>query len=380
MKLLLVTTSYPDRDEGASAAGMFVMDFARELMEENHAVSVIAPGHAARMGYEDGVRVQRFAAPRLPLSLLRATDPRDWRPILKTLLGGQKAVSTLCDTTRFDHILALWALPSGEWARRAGRRHGIPYSVWALGSDIWSLGRIPIIRGALRSVLQHATLCFADGYRLAEDVEQISGRACQFLPSSRRLTIDSQKALRQAPPYRLAYLGRWHVNKGIDLLMRALESLESRDWNNIEAIRIFGGGPLEREVNDSAKRLKSKGHPIEIGGYLDRTQATELLTWADYVVIPSRVESIPVIFSDAMQADCPVVATPVGDFPRMFSDYRPGVLCRSHEPEDICHGLQEAIRVSPATFRDAIDYWKTQFDVRSNAQRLPILISRSSME
>jgi hypothetical protein len=45
-RLLLVTTSYPDQNEGA-AAGSFVADFAAELVRQDVAVTVVAPARAA---------------------------------------------------------------------------------------------------------------------------------------------------------------------------------------------------------------------------------------------------------------------------------------------------------------------------------------------
>ncbi|OZB76031.1 MAG: hypothetical protein B7X37_00385, partial [Halothiobacillus sp. 14-55-98] len=71
MKLLIVTTSYPDDSDGAAAAGVFVRDFALALVEQGHQVSVIAPSQTSRTKIEAGVRVQRFAVPKLPLSLLK---------------------------------------------------------------------------------------------------------------------------------------------------------------------------------------------------------------------------------------------------------------------------------------------------------------------
>ncbi|OZB57548.1 MAG: hypothetical protein B7X35_00940, partial [Halothiobacillus sp. 14-56-357] len=71
MKLLIVTTSYPDDSDGAAAAGVFVRDFALALVEQGHQVTVIAPSQTSRTKIEAGVRVQRFAVPKLPLSLLK---------------------------------------------------------------------------------------------------------------------------------------------------------------------------------------------------------------------------------------------------------------------------------------------------------------------
>jgi len=260
-RILLVTTSYPDGDEGAAAAGSFVRDFARALALRA-AVTVVAPGAADRSGLEDGVRVRRFRAPRRPLSLLSPANPAHWPAILGTLHAGGRAVTESCAEGGITHILALWALPSGAWARRASRRHGVPYSIWALGSDIWTLGRIPLVRSLLRRVLRGAEHRLADGHGLCEDVAGIAGMSCAFLPSCRDLGVRELRARRAGPPYRLAFLGRWHPNKGIDLLLDALLRLEGPDWARVEEVRVFGGGPLHERVGEGIRALAARGRRV----------------------------------------------------------------------------------------------------------------------
>jgi len=241
-----------------------------------------------------------------------------------------------------DIVLALWALPSGLWAQRAAKKLNIPYATWALGSDIWSLGRLPVVRTLLANVMAEAALRFADGYGLSDEVEKICGQPCKFLPSARQLPVCGLP-LNHKPPYRLAFLGRWHPNKGIDLLLDALDRLTEEDWSRIEGVRIAGGGPLESVVQEKVKYIKRKGYPVFLEGYMDAHEAAELLVWSDLVMIPSRIESIPVIFSDALQACRPVMATPVGDFPRLAAD--PGVgnlltLTKAATATSIAHTLR----------------------------------------
>lgn len=199
-RLLLVTTSYPDENDGTAAAGVFVRDFAEECARQGLDIEVVSPSSRNGMQMKNGVRERRFAAPRLPLSLLNPLFPGDWGSILRTLSNGSNAVMRACADRTPDHIVALWALPSGAWARTAARRFGIGYSTWSLGSDIWTLSRIPVVRSVLRGVLRDAQTRFADGYQLAEDVEALSGRSCSFLPSSRLLPLSGKRTLRSAPP------------------------------------------------------------------------------------------------------------------------------------------------------------------------------------
>jgi glycosyltransferase involved in cell wall biosynthesis len=367
-RILLVTTSYPDRDEGEAAAGVFVRDFARALTGEGVAVEVVAPAATDGHGSEDDIDVTRFAVPRLPLSLLDPMRVGDWKAIAASLSKGTRTVFEACRRRRPDHILALWALPSGDWAMRAGRRLGIPYSTWALGSDIWTLGRIPGLRQYLAHVLRNAAHSFADGFELAGDVERISGHQCRFLPSSRAFGHAGNRTVNAAPPYRLAFLGRWHPNKGVDLLIEALSLLNEEDWSRIEAVRLHGGGPLETQVRSGVTRLREAGRPVEVGGYLDLQGARDLFQWTDYVVIPSRIESIPVVFSDAMQARRPVIAAPVGDLPRLVNTLACGVLAQRADEIAMAEAIRRALALTADGFEEGLSRGVEMFDLDKAAQ------------
>jgi len=356
----LITTSYPDNLRGAEAAGSFVEDFALEL-SNTVAVTVLAASIDDSVVRTGNLTVRRFAVPRLPLSQLKPQKPSDWPAVLKTLRAGRVALRRLMDDDRPDHILALWALPSGWWAESVGR--GVPFSTWALGSDIWSLGRIPLLRQMLKRVLGNADHRFADGIGLCADVERLCGKSCTFLPSTRRLPATNDSTVADRPPYKLAYLGRWHPNKGTDLLMQALEALDDDDWSKIDEVRIFGGGPLAEQVRAAADPLAEAGRPVTVGAYLDKREAAKLIAWADYVLLPSRIESIPVIFSDAMQLGTPLVATPVGDLPRLHERYEFGVLAGTASDGSFADAIRQAIRQDASAFGGGIERARLDFDL-----------------
>ena len=360
--IALITTSYPDGVPGTEAAGSFVEDFATELSTSVD-VTVLAASREASVSSSDKLTVRRFAVPRLPLSLLKPYQPYDWPAIFATLRAGREALGDLIDDDRPDHVLALWVLPGGWWADTEARRRGVPFSTWALGSDIWSLGRIPLIKHKLKTVLEHAHRRYADGIELCADVERLCGKSCSFLPSARRMPALRRSAVAGASPYKLAFLGRWHPNKGADLLMHALQALEDEDWGRIEEVRIFGGGPLAGEIQAAADRLVAAQRPVTVGGYLDKDAAAALIGWADYLLLPSRIESIPVIFSDAMQLGTPLVATPVGDLPRLHERFGFGVLADAPGIDAYANAIRHAIRQDAAGFGPAVQRARAEFDL-----------------
>lgn len=358
----LITSSWPDGAPGSEAAGSFVADFARELSTRLR-VTVLAASSTDSISNEGGLVVRRFAVPKLPLSLLRPMHPGDWLPIIRTLRSGRKALQSFAAADAPDHILALWALPGGYWADVVARQKELPFSVWALGSDIWGLGKIPLVRTKLRSILRRADYRYADGLQLAADVEDICGRHCDFLPSTRRLPRPDKLDVSPAAPYKLAFLGRWHVNKGIDLLLDALLQLDDSDWQKISEIRINGGGPLDASVSNAVRELSRQGHPVTLGGYLDKRQAADLIAWADYLLLPSRIESIPVTFSDAMQLLTPIVATPVGDLPRLFEKFKFGTVAAEVSAPAYADALHSALHEPASGFQPGIEKARSEFNL-----------------
>jgi len=369
MHVVLVTTSYPESSSGSEAAGGFVADFAQQLARYVQVTVVAAAAGATSVRTEGLLRVHRFAVRRWPLSTLRPLHPADWWPIYATLRDGHKSLREVVVTDRPDYILALWALPSGHWARSMLREFGIPYDVWALGSDIWSLGKVPFLRSYLRVVLKGANRRFADGLQLGKDVEKLSGVSCEFLPSTRNLPKQEVRDVAMSPPYRIAFLGRWHLNKGVDILLESLGRLTPEDWGRISEVRICGGGPLETEVRRMVGELQALGHPVSVGGYLDTVEATKLIAWSDYMMLPSRVESIPVIFSDAAQMGRPLVATPVGDLPRLFDQHEFGILAVDTKIDGFANALIQALCTPPSRFQSELAAVAGKFDIAAIAAR-----------
>jgi len=361
--IAIMTTSFPGGEPGSEAAGSFVEDFAQEL-SKHVTVTIVAPSKLMRSDEKyDNLTISRFEVPRLPLSLLEPANLLHWPLIFKTLRAGMYALERVTTESRIDHILALWVLPSGYWARRLWKKRGIPYSVWALGSDIWILGKIPLVKNILKGVISDSSICFADGFTLKRDVEKISGKSCEYLASTRTLPTIKRKQVSMIPPYRLAYLGRWHTNKGIDLLIEGLQLLCNDDWKLIKEVRICGGGPLAEMVKLGCDRLHFVNRPLTLMGYLNKKEVAELFLWADYVLLPSRMESIPVVFSDAIQSECPVIAMPVGDIPYLVSKYKVGILSKEVSSKAFSAAIREAMLKPPCTYIDGLVAIKRQFDL-----------------
>ena len=367
-ELVVVTTSFPIAADGSEAAGSFVADLVEELAKFAP-IRVVAPGpEAVHHQWARDIKVYRYAAPARPLSTLKPWRPTDAAWAGRVLRGGMMATHEAASEGA-GHVLALWGLPCGEWARRAAAARRIDYSVWMLGSDVWTLGRIPFLRSALGRVIRQASHAYADGYQLAEDAQRIAGIPVAFLPSTRRIDLRDPPPPRDQPPYRLLFLGRWHPNKGVDLLLDALELLGNEDWQRIERVEIQGGGPLEPLVRSRVEKLRIQGLPVEVGRYLAKPEAEAAIARADWVLIPSRIESIPVVFSDAMKLGRPVVAMPVGDLPRLLASGC-GVAGENVSADGFKGAIRAALRTPSGAVLEAVRGQALAFSVGSVAGRI----------
>jgi glycosyltransferase involved in cell wall biosynthesis len=376
--LVLVTSSFPIGGDGSEAAGSFVADLATELARLLP-VRVVAPGREESRSIEPGgIEVFRYASPPKALSNLRPWLAGDLSWFPKVITGGARATAQAVAAGPTAHILALWGLPCGAWARHAGRRTGTDYSVWMLGSDVWMLGRLPYLRGLLGRVMRDARHRYADGFELAQASRRIGGMPVDFLPSTRRMDFADPPPVRSNPPYRLLFLGRWHPNKGPDLLLDALDSLDEVDWRRIERIEIQGGGPMEALVRQRCAALVARGRPVVAGAYLTKDEAEAAIARCDWMIIPSRVESIPVVFSDAMKMGRPVICTPVGDLHRLVAEGRAGICAGSVDAAGIARALHEALNGSTDAFRNGVAAAAARFDLGEVAATIFRTIGRKS--
>lgn len=120
----------------------------------------------------------------------------------------------------------------------------------------------------------------------------------------------------QAPPahraaLRLLYVGRLTANKGVDVLLRALQS---RPLPAGAEVVLVGTGP-------EALRLQALGEGLPVR-FVGEVPESALFAWyadADAFVFPTRYEGMPTVVLEAMAAGLPIIASDIGAVPTMVS-------------------------------------------------------------
>lgn len=309
MRVAVLSSTYPCRPGHAVAP--WAGEFAEELACAGAEVVVLTG--ATRDAHRGTSRVEVRSFPwrgtEGRVVDLLSPSPENLIGIASYLRNGSRTLATLCREWQPDVCLALWAVPMGLLARRAARRLGVPYAVWALGADVYRAGRNPLLRPFVRAALRDAAVRFADGHELMREVEELCGRECAFLPTGRTLP-PSEPYVGDRPA--VVFIGRFEPVKGPDVLLAAAEMAAARGLDF--ELHLAGSGSLEQRLRVQAEQLAL---PVRFHIDAEAGEIASLLRGAACVAIPSRAESIPVVFGEALQAGAPLVVTDVGDLGRL---------------------------------------------------------------
>ncbi len=373
MNVQIITSSYPATpDDPSGTAGLFVREFALELARLGHRVIVHPVARTEVYEADPGIIIEAlpWKGGDRELASMSLGSPMSWLTIGHFMASGYRRVSAAHREFEIHRTLCMWVVPSGVLGCALALRKGVPFDVWALGSDIWRIRKIPLLGPRLlRTIIRRAERVFADGLGLREDVESISGRRCSFLPSSRRLPLPDATSPAAADRSRrtLLFVGRYHANKGPDILVEAIRALPER-LRRVIRVEMRGFGPLRARLEAMIQdyRLEST---IELGGPIEAQEFSNALERASFLVIPSRIESIPVVLSDALQRGRPVVTTPAGDLGRIVTGAGCGIVARRAGATELAAALIAALETDAARFAAGVASAAGRFDIAATVRR-----------
>jgi glycosyltransferase involved in cell wall biosynthesis len=140
-----------------------------------------------------------------------------------------------------------------------------------------------------------------------------------------------------SPRVRFGAVGRLVPMKAHSILIDAFALLSAKLPN--AELRIVGGGPLETDLKERARRAGLNGR-IRIEG-LNRRVA-DVLRELDIFVISSTHEGLPLVVLEAMAAGLPVVSTRVGGVAEVAPEGDVSVLCAPWSAGELAEAMYRA--------------------------------------
>jgi len=340
-RICLITNRYPTYAD--DIASPFVRDFHLGLKEKGVEVSVFTPHYQSeREDWTDDIVRFSWWGGKKVVGSLNFLNPLEMIQLLSFMRNGRRQFFEHLRNTNPSSCLALWALPSGWFAYQAKRKLEIPYSVWCLGSDIYVWAKKPILRGLTRKILQEADHLFADGFDLKKKVEELSGKPCLFLPSMRKLPqVFEEKEKLDPLKFNFLYVGRWEESKGLEDLIRAFDLVRQK----LSAVNLYllGWGDFETKMKRLVGSLRLE-RQVKFVGKVTTSSVANYLEQANCVVIPSKGDSIPLVFSEVLQMGTPLIVTDIGDLGYLVRRFKLGKVVTPGDTYGLAKAMIEFIR------------------------------------
>ncbi len=328
MRICFLCNEYPPARHGG--VGTFVKTLAAELVRRRHTVFVVGP-YPKQMHFENNeVRVEKvklapFGRAGVPLRAMRIR--RKLRNLMET--EGIDVVEANDEMAKF----LPFSLPVSTVVRLHG---GHSFYSHHLGHKVrW-----------VRAWLERRA------YRCSDNIvavsEFVADSTCELLKLDRdRVTVipnpvDTDRFVPVAAKInsgQLVFIGTIKRHKGVYELVRAMPQIIRGHPG--ARLSIIGKDQLDEVSHKSnvynLKQLVPKQvlDRIDFVGTVPHLAVPTYLQGASVVVLPSRMEAMPLAWLEAMSCGKAVVASKTGPGPEVIENGKSGLLCDPFDPKDI---------------------------------------------
>lgn len=160
----------------------------------------------------------------------------------------------------------------------------------------------------------------ANGTVLAKDLES-SGFSDVAIVSN-GVQVMPQRSTLSSPPT-ITFAGRLVFLKGVDVLLRAFQTIQAEVGE--ARLQIVGGGPEACKLKAMANDLSLRN--VSWFGQVEKQRVAEICDDSWIHVVPSRVETFGISATEAMMRGTLVVASRVGGLIDQVEDGTTGILC-----------------------------------------------------
>jgi glycosyltransferase involved in cell wall biosynthesis len=137
----------------------------------------------------------------------------------------------------------------------------------------------------------------------------------------------------------ILYVGRFSVEKGLDLLLKSFKEVNEKDPKT--KLVLLGDGLEEDKLKEMVKDLAIRNVTFMQPAAHD--VIPEIMNCADVFALSSFQEGLPTVVLEALACGKPVVATDVGDVRKVVKDGETGYLVKDRNVQEFVKGLIKVI-------------------------------------
>lgn len=150
-------------------------------------------------------------------------------------------------------------------------------------------------------------------------------------------------------PVRFLFVGRFALNKGINILAEAVNVLNMEGYGEQTEFNLVGKGPLYEEY------IQKYRYPnLHFIGFADDDKLNELYRSNDVFVLPTLFEGMPTVVLEAMAHGMPIIVTDVGAT-LMMVDSANGWIIEKQNVASLVNSIKRYLQLTEADRRQLSD-------------------------
>jgi glycosyltransferase involved in cell wall biosynthesis len=163
-------------------------------------------------------------------------------------------------------------------------------------------------------------------------------------------------------PLQLCFVGRLEASKGLDLIIEAISSLDTKARSKIGKVHLIGDG---KRIADYKKKVKDKKLPFVFHGYLSRTAVHNIYRASHAILLPSASEGFPKVIAEAMNYGCIPIVSDVSSIGCYIKDNKNGFLIKTLNSASVIAVLRPFLNLSESDYARIIHSDNTKLDTFS---------------
>ena len=214
------------------------------------------------------------------------------------------------------------------------------------------------VRRCARSAFPHRIVCVSESVRerlvaeyrfpRARTLTILNGVDSRVFGRNERTRAATRQQLGLEPTcFLFGAVGRFHTQKGYDLLLRAFAGVCRSEGTEVRLL-LAGEGPERECLMRLARELRIEErvifHPFT-------NNPAEIYSSLDVFLLPSRFEGLPLTLLEAMACECPIIAARVGGIPEIARFGVAGWIVEPENVQELRRTMLQAVQTDRAVLR-----------------------------
>ncbi len=232
---------------------------------------------------------------------------------------------------------------------------GIPLALYFHGGEIPGVPSIPVARS--RPALEAPDIIFTNTRYSKSDAVRRGAHPGKIrcIPVGFRVqdyALPASRSYLEGGKVSLASVGRFSVEKGFDIALRALSEFKKKNpWDF--RYTMIGNGPEMENLKKLVETLDLAEH-VEFTGYLDAAEVARHLSRTDVLILPSVPagnceENQACVMQEAMLMGAVVIASDLGGVAESIPDAMKPYLFRPGDVDQLCRKMAELLSCGAET-------------------------------